>query len=159
MGSLKILEEDQIKMYNKWVRGIATREQKPTHVTVGDLLQASGRNDNNKAPLQLPFPLTHIVEDMGALYLATDNIQAKADMAKNNPVVTESDNALDSLKGFVRKCRKIKALIESMTNDLDIIVDRKPYESHNSEPEDNSDETPSAPMDSGGSQAINKLPK
>ena len=96
MGSLKILEEDQIKMYNKWVRGIATREQKPTHVTVGDLLQASGRNDNNKAPLQLPFPLTHIVEDMGGLYLATDNIQAKADMAKNNPVVTESDNALDS---------------------------------------------------------------
>jgi len=79
-------------------------------------------------------------------------------MAKNNPVVTESDNALDSLKGFVRKCKKIKAIIESMTNDLDIIVDRKPYESRNSEPEDNSEDVPSAPMDSGGSQAINKLP-
>ena len=45
-----------------------------------------------------------------------------------------------------------------MTSDLDIIVDRKPYESHNSEPEDNSDESLSAPTDSGGSQAINKLP-
>tara|TARA_R100001163_G_scaffold728_6_gene1100 strand:- start:7295 stop:7774 length:480 start_codon:yes stop_codon:yes gene_type:complete len=159
MGSKKLLEEDQVKMYNKWVRGIATREQKPTHVTVGDLLQASGRNDNNKAPLQLPFPLTHIIEDMGTLYLATDNIQSKADMAKNNPVVTESDNAKQSLDGFIKKCLKIKNIIESMTNDLDIIVDRKPYESRSSEPEDNSEDVPSAPMGTGGSQAINKLPK
>ena len=112
MGSNKLLNEDQIKMYNKWVRGIATREQKPSHVTVGDLLQASGRNDNNRAPLQLPYPLTHIVEDMGSLYLAADNVQAKATMAKNNPVVTESDNATESLNGFIKKCRRIKNIIE-----------------------------------------------
>lgn len=159
MGSNKLLNEDQIKMYNKWVRGIATREQKPSHVTVGDLLQASGRNDNNRAPLQLPYPLTHIVEDMGSLYLAADNVQAKATMAKNNPVVTESDNAVESLNGFIKKCRRIKNIIESMTDDLDIIVQRKKYQSDESEPDDNSDDVPSAPTDSGGSQAINKLPK
>jgi len=159
MGSRKLLNEDQIKMYNKWVRGIATREQKPSHVTVGDLLQASGRNDNNRAPLQLPYPLTHIVEDMGSLFLAADNIQAKADQAKNNPVVTESDNATESLNGFIKKCRRIKYIIEKMTDDLDIIVQRKKYQSDESEPDDNSDDVPSAPTDSGGSQAINKLPK
>tara|TARA_R110000737_G_C14461077_1_gene464964 strand:+ start:273 stop:752 length:480 start_codon:yes stop_codon:yes gene_type:complete len=158
MGSRKLLNEDQIKMYNKWVRGIATREQKPSHVTVGDLLQASGRNDNNRAPLQLPYPLTHIVEDMGSLYLAADNIQAKADMAKNNPVVTESDNATESLNGFIKKCRRIKNIIENMTGDLDTIVQRKKYQSGDSEPDDNSDEVPSAPSDAGGPQAINKLP-
>lgn len=159
MGSNKLLNEDQIKMYNKWVRGIATREQKPSHVTVGDLLQASGRNDNNRAPLQLPYPLTHIVEDMGSLYLAADNVQAKATMAKNNPVVTESDNAVESLNGFIKKCRRIKNIIESMTDDLDIIVQRKKYQSDESEPDDNSNDVPSAPADAGGSQAINKLPK
>ena len=159
MGSRKLLNEDQIKMYNKWVRGIATREQKPSHVTVGDLLQASGRNDNNRAPLQLPYPLTHIVEDMGSLYLAADNVQAKATMAKNNPVVTESDNATDSLNGFIKKCRRIKYIIEKMTDDLDIIVQRKKYQSDESEPDDNSNDVPSAPADAGGSQAINKLPK
>ena len=158
MGSNKLLNEDQIKMYNKWVRGIATREQKPSHVTVGDLLQASGRNDNNRAPLQLPYPLTHIVEDMGSLYLAADNVQAKATMAKNNPVVTESDNATESLNGFIKKCRRIKTIIEKMTDDLDIIVQRKKYQSDDSEPDDNSDDVPSAPSDAGGSQAINKLP-
>ena len=159
MGSRKLLNEDQIKMYNKWVRGIATREQKPSHVTVGDLLQASGRNDNNRAPLQLPYPLTHIVEDMGSLFLAADNIQAKADQAKNNPVVTESDNATESLNSFIKKCRKIKYIIETMTNDLDIIVQRKKYQSDESEPDDDSNDVPTAPKDSGGSQPFNKLAK
>ena len=46
-----------------------------------------------------------------------------------------------------------------MTDDLDIIVQRKKYQSDESEPDDNSDDVPSAPTDSGGSQAINKLPK
>ena len=159
MGSRKLLNEDQIKMYNKWVRGIATREQKPSHVTIGDLLQASGRNDNNRAPLQLPYPLTHIVEDMGSLFLAADNVQAKANMAKNNPVVTESDNATESLNSFINKCRRIKNIIEKMTDDLDIIVQRKKYQSDDSEPDDNSNDVPSAPNDAAGSQAINKLPK
>ena len=86
MSSRKLLEEDQIKMYNKWVRGIATREQKPSHVTVGDLLQASGRNENDRAPLELPYPMTHIVEDLGGLYLAADNVQA-------NTFGTSSQNA------------------------------------------------------------------
>jgi len=93
MSSNKLLLEDQIAMYNKWVRGIATREQKPSHVTVGDLLQASGRNDANKAPLELPYPMTHIVEDMGALFLAADNIESKARKTKDNPLVTESEDA------------------------------------------------------------------
>jgi hypothetical protein len=93
MPGTKILEEDQIAIYNKWVRGIATREQKPSHVTVGDLMQASGRNDNDKAPLELPYPLTHIIEDMGALFLAADNIESKARKAKDNPLVTESEDA------------------------------------------------------------------
>ncbi len=159
MGSNKLLEEDQIKMYNKWVRGIATREQKASHVTVADLLQASGRNENDKAPLQLPFPLTHIVEDLGGLYLAADNVQAKATQTMQNPVVFESENAAKSLKGFIRKCKKIKSIIESMTNNLDVIVQRKPYQSEGPEIDDNSNDAPTAPPDAGGSQAINKLPK
>ena len=44
-------------------------------------------------------------------------------------------------------------------DDLDIIVQRKKYQSDDSEPDDNSDDVPSAPSDAGGSQAINKLPK
>jgi hypothetical protein len=159
MSSNKLLEEDQIKMYNKWVRGIATREQKASHVTVADLLQASGRNENDKAPLQLPFPLTHIVEDLGGLYLAADNVQAKATQTMQNPVVFESENAAKSLKGFIRKCKKIKSIIESMTNNLDVIVQRKPYQSEGPEIDDNSNDAPTAPPDAGGSQAINKLPK
>ena len=159
MGSKKLLEEDQIKMYNKWVRGIATREQKASHVTVADLLQASGRNENDKAPLQLPFPLTHIVEDLGGLYLAADNVQAKATQTMQNPVVFESENASKSLKGFIRKCKKIKSIIESMTDNLDVIVQRKPYQGEGLEMDDNSNDAPTTPPEAGGSQAINKLPK
>lgn len=162
MSSRKLLEEDQIKMYNKWVRGIATREQKPTHVTVGDLLQASGRNENDRAPLELPYPMTHIVEDLGGLYLAADNVQAKAMQTKNNPVVFESENAAESLDAFIGKMKKIKAIIESLTNDLDVIVQRKPYQSDSAEPEDNSNDVPTAPADTGmspGSKPINKMGK
>lgn len=159
MSSNKLLEEDQIKMYNKWVRGIATREQKASHVTVQDLLQASGRNENDKAPLQLPFPLTHIVEDLGGLYLAADNVQAKATQTMQNPVVFESENASKSLKGFIRKCKKIKSIIESMTDNLDVIVQRKPYQGEGPEMDDNSNDAPTTPPEVGGSQAINKLPK
>ena len=46
-----------------------------------------------------------------------------------------------------------------MTDDLDIIVQRKKYQSDDSEPDDNSNDVPSAPNDAAGSQAINKLPK
>jgi len=133
MSSRKLLEEDQIAMYNKWVRGIATREQKPSHVTVGDLLQASGRNDQNKAPLELPYPMTHIVEDMGALFLAADNIEAKARKTKDNPLVTESEDATQGLDKFIERCGKIKKILNSMTRNLDTIVQRKPFESGNAE--------------------------
>ena len=133
MSSLKLLEEDQIAMYNKWVRGIATREQKPSHVTVGDLLQASGRNDQNRAPLELPYPMTHIVEDMGALFLAADNIEAKARKTKDNPLVTESEDATQGLDKFIERCEKIKKILNSMTQNLDTIVQRKPFESGNAE--------------------------
>tara|TARA_R100000322_G_C5384678_1_gene176980 strand:+ start:220 stop:624 length:405 start_codon:yes stop_codon:yes gene_type:complete len=133
MSSLKLLAEDQIAMYNKWVRGIATREQKPSHVTVADLLQASGRNDQNKAPLELPYPMTHIVEDMGALFLAADNIEAKARKTKDNPVVTESEDASKGLDEFIDKCEKIKGILNSMTEDLDVVLQIKPFESGNTE--------------------------
>ena len=133
MSSLKLLEEDQIAMYNKWVRGIATREQKPSHVTVGDLLQASGRNDQNRAPLELPYPMTHIVEDMDALFLAADNIEAKARKTKDNPLVTESEDATQGLDKFIERCEKIKKILNSMTQNLDTIVQRKPFESGNAE--------------------------
>lgn len=133
MSSLKLLEEDQIAMYNKWVRGIATREQKPSHVTVGDLLQASGRNDQNRAPLELPYPMTHIVEDMGALFLAADNIEAKARQTKDNPIVTESEDATQGLDNFIDRCLEIKKILNSMTENLDTIVQRKPFESGNAE--------------------------
>lgn len=133
MSSRKLLEEDQIAMYNKWVRGIATREQKPSHVTVGDLLQASGRNDQNRAPLELPYPMTHIVEDMGALFLAADNIEAKARKTKDNPLVTESEDATQGLDKFIERCEKIKKILNSMTQNLDTIVQRKPFESGNAE--------------------------
>lgn len=133
MSSLKLLAEDQIAMYNKWVRGIATREQKPSHVTIADLLQASGRNDQNKAPLELPYPMTHIVEDMGALFLAADNIEAKARKTKDNPVVTESEDAAKGLDEFIDKCEKIKGILNSMTEDLDVVLQIKPFESGNTE--------------------------
>jgi len=133
MSSRKLLEEDQIAMYNKWVRGIATREQKPSHVTVGDLLQASGRNDQNRAPLELPYPMTHIVEDMGALFLAADNIEAKARQTKDNPIVTESEDATQGLDNFIDRCLEIKKILNSMTENLDTIVQRKPFESGNAE--------------------------
>ena len=133
MSSRKLLEEDQIAMYNKWVRGIATREQKPSHVTVGDLLQASGRNDQNRAPLELPYPMTHIVEDMGALFLAADNIEAKARQTKDNPIVTENEDATQGLDNFIDRCLEIKKILNSMTENLDTIVQRKPFESGNAE--------------------------
>lgn len=133
MPSTKILEEDQIAIYNKWVRGIATREQKPSHVTVGDLMQASGRNDNDKAPLELPYPLTHIIEDMGALFLAADNIESKARKAKDNPLVTESEDASVNLEKFIGRCEKIKNILQNMTKNLDVIVQRKPFQSGNAE--------------------------
>jgi len=133
MSSNKLLLEDQIAMYNKWVRGIATREQKPSDVTVGDLLQASGRNDANKAPLELPYPMTHIVEDMGALFLAADNIESKARKTKDNPLVTESEDASKHLDKFIERCEKIKKILNNMTENLDVIVQRKPFQSSKTE--------------------------
>jgi len=58
--------------------------------------------------------------------------------------------------------KKIKAIIESLTNDLDVIVQRKPYQSDSAEPEDNSNDVPTAPADTGmspGSKGINKMGK
>jgi hypothetical protein len=70
---------------------------------------------------------------MGALFLAADNIESKARKAKDNPLVTESEDASVNLEKFIGRCEKIKNILQNMTKNLDVIVQRKPFQSGNAE--------------------------
>ena len=59
--------------------------------------------------------------------------KTKARKTKDNPLVTESEDATKHLDTFIERCEKIKKILNNMTKNLDVIVQRKPFESGNAE--------------------------
>lgn len=95
---------------------------KPGKVTLLDLLkQARGLEDEmDRAPNRLPYPLQDgVCEQLGELYIATQEIKSKVALAGKNVIIRDNKTALDSVKKIHKKLTAISAAIKSVVDDLD----------------------------------------
>lgn len=118
-----ILLEDDQKMYNKWVKGIAKQEG-PSHViTVDDVINRYRNTACHEMIKQLPFGLEFILNQVGDIFSKAAMIRADLAKAMKNPIVFEHKHRIDAVKSINEKMDKIQQILFSTTEDMNKIVE------------------------------------
>jgi hypothetical protein len=117
-----LVREDNQNMYNKWVSGIAKREAPPEVITVADI-QNRFRNDlNYKAPLELPYPLTRLLDFLGNLFIKSAELRRLLGNAINYPIYRKDSKKIEAIKSLNSKIDNIQKIIYSCTDDLNKLL-------------------------------------
>jgi hypothetical protein len=111
----KVVFEDTVSVYNKWVSGQASREFSAIKMKFSDLLgDDKGKNTQSpndaRANNVLPFPLPNTASILGDLLTNTTNAIGAYKDALKNPLVREDEQAKKEIENIVI-CLK-KSLIE-----------------------------------------------
>ena len=118
-----ILLEDDQKMYNKWVKGIAKQES-PSHViTVDDIINKYRNTTAHEMIKQLPFGMESLIAQFGDIFAKTANVRATLKSAEKNPVVFQHKHRVDAVEKINEKMEKIQQIIFSCTEDMNKIVE------------------------------------
>lgn len=122
----KLLFED-VMNFNKWVSGIASREQNPQHVTLKDLFNKTTEQHPNDAVADkpLPYPLPNVIEQIGNLYVNAYNAKMQFDNALNNPVVMQNEAAKKSVLFIKDELTKITDSIKRIIGATQKPVEKK----------------------------------
>jgi purine nucleoside phosphorylase len=118
-----ILREDDQKMYNKWVKGIAKQEAPSQVITVDDIINRYRNSTSYEAPKQLPYGLDNVLNSMGDIFVKCANLRRTLAFAMRNPVVSEHVQRVNAVKNINDKMNKIQEMLFSCTEDLNKIVE------------------------------------
>lgn len=111
----KVVFEDTVSVYNKWVSGQASREFSAIKMKFNDLL-SDDKGNNTQSPNDarannvLPYPLPNTASILGDLITNTTNAIGVYKNALKNPLVREDEQARREIENIVI-CLK-KSLIE-----------------------------------------------
>jgi hypothetical protein len=119
----KVLQEDDQKMYNKWVKGIAKQEAPSQVITVDDIINRYRNSTSYEAPKQLPYGLDNVLNSMGDIFVKCANLRRTLAFAMRNPVVSEHVQRVNAVKNMNDKMNKIQEMLFSCTEDLNKIVE------------------------------------
>jgi hypothetical protein len=103
----KVLFEDTVSMYNKWVSGQAAREFSAIKMKFNDLLgndkgyRTQSPNDA-RANNVLPYPIPNTVAVLGDLITNTTSAITNFKTALKNPLVQKDEKAQKELELIVR---------------------------------------------------------
>lgn len=99
----KVLFEDTVSYYNKWVSGQASREFSAQRTKFKDLFgNISDQSPNNsKADDLLAYPLPNVVPVLGDLMTNHSNCVNMFKTALNNPNIKEDDKAVAEIKSVI----------------------------------------------------------
>ena len=102
MVKKKVLFEDTVMAYNKWVSGIAAREFNSQRMKFKDLVSRDFDTDqspnNVKVGKALPYQLVNAANILGDLFTSTSNAINAFESALNNPVVKEDKKLTGEVK-------------------------------------------------------------
>ena len=107
----KVVFEDTVSVYNKWVSGQASREFSAIKMKFRDLLgddrgKSTQSPNDARASNVLPYPLPNTASILGDLLTGTTNaIGAYKDSLKN-PLVNEDEKAKAEIENIVRCLNK-----------------------------------------------------
>jgi hypothetical protein len=102
----KVLFEDTVSMYNRWVSGQAAREFNAIKMKYNDLFDKSkgyktqSPNDA-RASNVIPYPIPNTVSILGDLITNTTSAIANFKIALKNPLVQEDEKAQKELQLIV----------------------------------------------------------
>jgi hypothetical protein len=102
----KVLFEDTVSVYNKWVSGQASREFSAIKMKFNDLLgndkgYKTQYPDDAKANNVLPYPLPNTAAILGDLLTSATNAIGTYRTALKNPLVQEDEKAKKELELIV----------------------------------------------------------
>jgi hypothetical protein len=117
-----ILLEDDQKMYNKWVKGIARQEASQV-ITVDDIINRYRNSSSYAAPKQLPYGLDNVLNSMGDIFVKCADLRRTLAFAMRNPVVSEHVQRVNAVKSINDKLNTIQETLFACTEDLNKIVE------------------------------------
>ena len=118
-----ILKEDDQKMYNKWVKGIAKQDAPSQVITVDDVINRYRNTLEHNAPKQLPFGLDFLLNQIGDILTKTANIRVDLSRALRNPVIYQKKHRIDAVEKLNEKMDQIQKILFSTTEDMNNIVE------------------------------------
>jgi hypothetical protein len=118
-----ILKEDDQKMYNKWVKGIAKQDAPSQVITVDDVINRYRNTLDHNAPKQLPFGLDFLLNQIVDILTKTENIRVDLNRALRNPVIYQKKHRIDAVEKLNEKMDQIQKILFSTTEDMNNIVE------------------------------------
>jgi len=123
LSKKKILlyEDGSQMMDNKWTTDMSRREMKPSVMTLFDIVKAydSLKNQDVKAPVVLPYPTQFLVQDLGELYMRTEDIANQIKTAARNPIIKDNEDAIKGCKNALKQTIIIRKAIKKVARHLD----------------------------------------
>jgi hypothetical protein len=119
----KILEEDDQKMYNKWVKGIAKQDAPSQVITVNDVINRHRNILSYEMLKNLPFGIDFLLNQIGDIVVKTANIRKDLSMALKNPIIFEHKKRITAVNDINDKMDKIQKILFSCTDDMNKIIE------------------------------------
>jgi hypothetical protein len=119
----QILLEDDQKIYNKWVKGIAKGDAPPQVITVDDIINRYRNSTSYEAPKQLPYGLDNVLNSLGDIFVKCANLRKTLSFGMRNPVIFEHKEKVDAVNKINDKLNSIQEALFSCTEDLNKIVE------------------------------------
>jgi hypothetical protein len=119
----KILQEDDTKIYNKWVKGIAKQEAPSQVITVDDIINRYRNSLSYEAPKNLPFGLNFLLNQIGDIFSKSSLIRKDLQLSMRNPVIFEHNHRVKAVNNINDKLGKIQDILFSITEDMNMIVE------------------------------------
>jgi len=117
------ISEDNQMMYNKWVSGIAKREAPADLITVDDITNRFRNDLSGRAPRQLPFPLTLLLDFIGNIFIKTAELRKILVDSLHYPIIKDSEKKVKAVKILNVKIKKIQDILYSCTEQLNVLVE------------------------------------
>lgn len=114
-----VLFEDTVNYYNKWVKGIASREFSTQNLKLKELLnkdtEYTEQHPNlSQADQQLPFPLDNSIAILGDLAINVTNALTLYRQALKNPVVKKNKLILAEIVLTINVLKQVQSLFNSL---------------------------------------------
>lgn len=119
----KVLQEDDQKIYNKWVKGIAKQDAPSQVITVDDIINRYRNSVSYEAPRQLPFGLNFLLDRVGDIFVKCSEVRMDLSNAMKNPVIFEHNQRVSAVKALNEKINKVQELLFSCTEEMNKIVE------------------------------------
>lgn len=121
----KILQEDDTKIYNKWVKGIAKQDAPSQVITVDDIINRYRNTLSYEAPKNLPFGLNFLLNQIGDIFSKSSLIRKDLELSMRNPVIFEHNHRIKAVNSINDKLAKIQDILFSITEDMNVIVENE----------------------------------